>query len=291
VLAHLFGGRIYADVAQRLVDTTLNQALADQKVQPLSEPSIAPTELKPDDAFRYKARFEVRPDIEEVKWEGFEVKRPSTAPSDDMIDAEVTRLRREHSTLQAPEPERPAQKGDTVSITFTLEIEGREREPKDQEIETELGQRPGLQGDRGRPHRHVAEREEGRHDELPERHQNAELRGKDALFHITLKDVKERVFPEVDDEFAKDCGQESLEKLRVVAARDHREGSQAEGDERGGRAARDELCKANPIPVPPSLVEQQAQITERELLQRRGGRGSRCSRTPSSGRTSGPTPR
>jgi trigger factor len=267
ILAHLFGGRIHADVAQRLVDTTLNQALADQKVQPLSEPSIAPTELKPDDAFRYKARFEVRPDITEVKWEGFEVKRPSTTPSDDMIDAEVTRLRREHSTLQAPEPERPSQKGDTVSITFTLEVDGKEREPKDQEIETELGS--------GQVFKEIEDALIGMSPgekkdvtvSFPERHQNAELRGKDALFHITLKDVKERNFPEVDDEFAKDCGQDSLEKLRTSL----RETIEKDLKQKATNVVAEqlvvELCKANPIPVPPSLVEQQAQITERELLQ------------------------
>src|SRR5262245_60385742 len=70
VLAHLFGGRINADVAQRLVDSTLNKALSDHNVQPLSQPSIAPAELVPEAAFQYKARFEVRPDIEKVEWEG-----------------------------------------------------------------------------------------------------------------------------------------------------------------------------------------------------------------------------
>src|SRR5262249_32286452 len=98
VLAHLYGGRINADVAQRLVDETLNQALQKENVQPLNQPSIAPAELKPAEAFSYKARFEVRPEIAAVKWEGFEVKRPSTSVTDDAVDAELQRLRREHST-------------------------------------------------------------------------------------------------------------------------------------------------------------------------------------------------
>src|SRR4051812_25585287 len=123
VLAHLFGGRIHAEVAQQLVDTTLNQALASKQVQPLSQPAIAPHELKPEEAFSYKARFEVRPDIAEVRWEGFEVTRPAPSVSDAMVDAEVTRLRREHSTLKAPEPERPAQKGDVATISFKLEVD------------------------------------------------------------------------------------------------------------------------------------------------------------------------
>src|SRR5678815_2743274 len=111
VLAHLYSGRIHADVAQRLVDATLSQALADKQIQPLSQPAIAPNELKPDDVFSYKARFEVRPDITEVKWECFDVKRPSTSSTAAMIAAELTRLRHEHATIEPPQPERPAQSG------------------------------------------------------------------------------------------------------------------------------------------------------------------------------------
>src|SRR5271170_886339 len=50
VLAHIYGGRIHADVAQRLVDETLTQALSAKRVQPLSEPAIAPSEPKPAEA-------------------------------------------------------------------------------------------------------------------------------------------------------------------------------------------------------------------------------------------------
>ena len=62
VLQHLYAGRIHQDVAQRLVDTTLNVALQEKSVQPLSKPAIAPGELTPETAFSYKARFEVRPE-------------------------------------------------------------------------------------------------------------------------------------------------------------------------------------------------------------------------------------
>lgn len=280
VLAHLYGGRVHADVAQRLVDATLNQALADKQVQPLSQPAIAPAELRPDDAFSYKARFEVRPEIAEVKWEGFEVKRPATTASEEMIDAEVTALRREHSTLQAPEPERPAAKGDQASIAFTLEIDGALRDSKEQEIDTEIGSgqvfkeiddaliglSPGQTKD-------VSVR-------FSEQHANPDLRGKQALFHITLKDVRERIFPEVDDEFAKDCGEESLTALREsLRKKVEKELTQRASDTVAEQLVI-ELCKANPIAVPPSLVDQQAELAERELIATARRQGQRLDPTP-----------
>src|SRR3954464_4313135 len=50
VLSHIYGGRIHADVAQRLVDETFDQALAKTQQQPLSDPAFAPGELKPAEA-------------------------------------------------------------------------------------------------------------------------------------------------------------------------------------------------------------------------------------------------
>jgi trigger factor len=267
VLAHLFWGRVASDVAQRLVDETLNQALASQSVQPLSQPAIAPTDLKPEEAFSYKARFEVRPEIAQVIWEGFEVKRPSTVASDAAVDAEIQRLRREHSTLQAPAEERGAKAGDVATVTFKLEVEGKVQGPAEpQEVETEVGS--------GELMKEIDEAITGlkagdsKDVSVPfsERHTNAELRGKTGVFHLVLKEIRERNFPEVDDEFAKDCGEDDLAKLREsLKAKIEKELKQKASDQVAEQLVL-ELCKANTVPVPPSLVEQQAQLTERELL-------------------------
>jgi trigger factor len=281
VLAHLFAGRIHQDVAQRLVDETLNQALASQSVQPLSQPSIAPVELKPDTAFSYKARFEVRPDIESVKWEGFEVKKLSTAVTDDAIDAEIQRLRREHSTLQAPAEERGAKAGDVATLTFVLEVGGKPQgSAEPQEIETEVG---GGQVMKEIDDALIGLKAGETKDvtlTFSDRHTNAELRGKEGVFHLTLKELRERVFPEIDDEFAKDCGEDDLAKLREsVKARIEKELTQKAGDNVAEQLVV-ELCKANSVPVPPSLVEQQAQMTERELFAAARRAGQRLDQSP-----------
>jgi len=281
VLAHLYGGRIHADVAQRLVDSTLSKALADKQVQPLSQPAIAPNELKPDDSFSYKARFEVRPEIEKVKWEGFDVKRPAATATDEMVESEVARLRQEHSTLQAPEPERPAKKGDVARISFTLEVEGKSKDTGGQEIETEVGS--------GEVFKEIDEALVGMSPggtktvevAFSDRHANPELRGKKGVFQLTMKDVKERIFPEVDDEFAKDCGAyENLAALKTSLKEKVEKELKQKANDAIAEQLVIELCKANPIPVPPSLVDQQAQLTERELIATARRQGQRLDVTP-----------
>jgi trigger factor len=280
VLAHLFGGRIHQDVAQRLVDETLNQALTKENVQPLSQPSIAPAELKPAEPFSYKARFEVRPEIASVTWEGFEVKRQATAVTDAMLDAELQRLRREHSTLQAPAEERAAKAGDMATVTFRLSVGGDLKTPEPQEIETEVGSGQVMKEiDDALAGMKVGE-EKDVEVAFSDRHANADFRGKTGVFHLTLKDVKERVFPEIDDELAKDCGEDSLDKLKEsLKAKIEKELKQKASDNLAEQLVI-ELCKANPIPVPPSLVEQQAQMTERDLFAAARRAGQRLDNSP-----------
>jgi trigger factor len=265
VLAHLYGGRIHADVAQRLVDETFNLALADKQVQPLNQPNIVPAQLRPAEPFSYKARFEVRPDITSVKWEGLEVKRLSTEVTDAMIDAEIQNLRRAHSTLQAPAEERIGKAGDVATLAVQIEVEGGPKDEKAQEFDTELGSNQIMKELEDA----LLSMRIGEHKDVEitfgERHQNPEFRGKKGTFHLTLKDLRERIFPDVDEEFAKDCGEESLAKLREsVRTKLEKELKQRASDNLAEQLMI-EICKANPIPVPPSLVDQQAQVTEREL--------------------------
>jgi len=280
VLAHLYSGSIHADVARKLVDATLNKALAAQQVQALSQPEIAPVELLPAEPFTYKARVEVSPEIAEVKWEGLEVSKPKTEVTADMIDAEISRLRREHATLSVPEPERPAKAGDLVRIGFTLDVEGVARETKEQEIETEIGSgqvfkeiEAVLTG------MNVGETKDAQ-VAFSERHTNESFRGKTGTFHVSLKEVRERHFPEVDDEFAKDCGHENLEAMRKsLSEKIEKEVTQKATDVVAEQLVY-ELCKANPIPVPSSLVEQQAQLSERELVAAARRQGQRIEMNP-----------
>ena len=141
VLTHLYGDRIALDVTQRLVDDTLPKALSEKNVQPLSQPAIEPQKLAAGTNFSYKARFEVRPEIASVKYEGFEVKRPSLTVTDEMIADELEGLRKAHATLRPPAPSAPGQEGRRRSRSrFTVDVAGkRVPEAAGEDVQVELG--------------------------------------------------------------------------------------------------------------------------------------------------------
>ncbi len=222
----------------------------------------------------------MRPEIAELRWQGFAVTRPSTQATEAMIDAELEGLRREHSTLQAPAEERSPKSGDMATISFVLDIDGVTKTESAQEMDVEIGTGQIM---KELEDAMVAMRPAETKDveiAFPERHPTPDLRGKKGVFQLTLKDVRERIFPDVDDELAKDCGEDDLAKLRAsLKVKIERELKQRAEDAIGEQLVT-QLCKANPVPVPPSLVEQQAKMTERELLATARRMGERLDNGP-----------
>jgi trigger factor len=261
VLVHLYGPAVHAEVAKRLVDSSLEKAIADQAVQPLTRPSVEPAKLKPKEPFSFKARFEVAPDIEKVEWEGLEAKRQPTEVSDEVVDADIERLRREHATLQ-PVDGRAAAEGDVVTLSLSYEIDG---ETDRQELDTEVGSGQilpeidaALAGMKAGATKEIPAK-------MPAQHPRAALRNREVTFQCTLTELKERVLPELDDEFAKDCEHDDLAALRKGVKERLASRREQEAQEDVARQLVAQLCEKNTVPVPPSLVEQQARMSEREL--------------------------
>lgn len=276
VLVHVFGERVAMDVTQRLVDATLPKALSEKNVQPLSQPAIEPQKLESNSSFHYKARFEVRPEIEKVDYEGIEAKRPATTVTDAMVDAELEALRKVHASLVQPEPARPAKSGDIVTLNVSVDIDGKHIDDAGADgLQVELGSGQLLRGlEEGVEGLSIGEKKDISLT-LPADHPRAEFRDKPAVFHVEVTDIKERQLPALDDEFAKDVGEfETLDALKE----DIRKRLGQELERKAADAVAEQLvlglCQKNPIPVPSSLVEQQCRVTEQEMVlaARRQGR-------------------
>jgi trigger factor len=270
VLSHYYGARIHSDVVQKLVDETFPNAVTEHQVQPVTRPAIETQKLVEDSVFSYKARVEVLPKIESVEYEGLAAARPKTAVADEDIDKEIEELRKSHATLEAPKTPRPAQHGDMATVDFLVEVDGEKIEDvtaTDLVIELGAGQLlPEI--DAGVTGKSLGE--SGKVEvNMPAQHPHAKLKGKKAIFEVIVKDIKEKVLPTVDDEFAKDVGDfDSLEALKNdIKGRLEKRNKEASDNQLAERLVM-ELVKKNPVPVPPSLVEQQMRITEQEILQR-----------------------
>jgi trigger factor len=275
VLSHVFGARVAADVAQRLVDETYQQAVSLKNVLPVSQPAVEQQKLESGKPFNYKARVEVLPQIESVSYEGLEAQRPSLAVSEEEVTKELDALRRANSTLELPKESRPAKATDVVTIDFEVVVDGEVVQGAGaKDFQVELGSGQLIESiDQALVGKKVGDKAEAAVD-MPAGHPHPGLRGKASTFRIDLKDLKERVLPVADDEFAKDLGEfESLDALKADIKKQLETRKKDEADNVLAERLVNELVKANPIPVPPSLVQQQMRMTEQEILARARSQG------------------
>ncbi|HVZ36139.1 MAG TPA: trigger factor [Polyangiaceae bacterium] len=287
VLRHMFGARVAADVAQRLVDETYPQAVDAQKVQAVSRPAIESNAVNENEPFTYKARVEILPKIDNVTYTGLQVKRASVAVSEEKIEEQLKEIQRANSVLEPAPESHVAAAGDVVTVDLAVSVDGRVlTDSKAENVDLELGQSSvmpeienALLGKRP-PYEAQVE------VDVPVNHQHPELRGRRAVFTVVVRDLKTRVLPAIDDEFAKDLGDfEDLAALKKSISEDLTKRLEEAADNGVAQQLVTELVRLNPIEVPPSLVQQQLRVTEQEVLRqaREQGRGTQV--TPELRRT------
>ena len=258
VVKNLMGPSVRNDVVNALVKETLANAIDAHALDPVAIPEVSPDEMVEGAPFEFTAKVEVRPKIPEVHVDGLSAERARVRIADTDIDTTIDMLRDQNADLISPDPPRPAQAGDLLTISVELSQDGKPREDlSTKETKAQLGEG-----------RLLPEIEHGLvgmeigHEKtidvtFPESYSHTDLAGKPAELTVTVKDLQEKQLPELDDEFAKDLNYESLADMRAAIRRELETRAAARAENQLREALIEKLIDANPIPVPPSLVEEQ----------------------------------
>jgi trigger factor len=266
-----FGADVRREVAERLIPEVYRQALAQTQIEPIDEPDVKDVTLEEDAPLTFTAIVEVKPAITLGEYKGLRVQHASTPVTDEQVDEALDHLREKHAELRAVD--RPVDRGDLVIVDYTLQVEG-------QPPATETGY-TFIVGD-GSVLPEIddavvgltagAEREIG--VRFAEDHRHQDLRGKSATATVKIVEVKEKILPLLDDDFAKTLGEyTTLADLRA-AVRGHLE---AERDREDRRTLEDKIVDAllarHPFTVPEALVTRQiAHLVQhaRDRMRRQG---------------------
>ncbi len=268
VLKQLFGPQVKNEVAATLIEQGLLAAVQKHELAVVASPRVdSLPSIQEGEPFSFKATLEIRPKIDAIDTSGLELSRPHSEVTDEAIDQEIQELRERHADIQTPEPMRPAKAGDLLTIDYTVEIDAEEKpEMAATQRVVELG------ADRLLPEFEEALTGKQPGDEVQiriaygEDTPNEELKNKRALFKVVVRELRERVLPELDDELAKDVGEhETLEELRTDIRAKLEKAAQERADSALREQVVEKLVEKNPIPVPPSLVTQQEQAMRQEL--------------------------
>jgi len=266
-----FADDVRREVAEHLIPDVYRQALTEARIAPVNEPDVQELTLEENSPLSFKAVVEVKPTIALGEYRGVEVEHTPPAVTDADVAETLERMRDQHAEFRSVE--RAAATGDLVVVDYTLSPEGHDSS-------TANGYHFLVGGGTVMPEIDSAvvglkageERDVDLH--FADDHRLESLRGKGGTAHIKVGEVKEKVPPALDDEFAKSVGEfETLDAVRAEVRKQLEAAREAEGR----RALEDKIVQAllakHEFGVPDAMVMRQVahQVEHtRERLRRQG---------------------
>lgn len=198
---------LYQDALNFVLPDVFADAVAEAGVTTVGQPKIDAESMNKGEAWVLTAEVELAPEIELGEYKGVKVPASDVTVSDEELDAEITRLQEGQAELVLVDA--PAKNGDTVVIDFVGSVDGVEFDGgKGENYSLELGSGSFIPGFEDQLVGAKAEDVVNVNVTFPEEYQAADLAGKDALFVVTVHEVKAKEVPALDDEFAKDIDEE-----------------------------------------------------------------------------------
>lgn len=242
---------------QDLVSSSYGEALHQAGENPVSHPDIKVTQFQAGGELVYEATFDVRPELTVKDYKGLKLVQDRWEVTDQDVEQGLQALREQAAQL-VPIPDRAQpQTGDFVLVDYKGYREGRpipKGEAKD--YTAPIGQRalfPEIES--GLQSMKVGEKKVVPVT-LPETFDDKNLAGKKIDYELTLKGIKQKRLPELNDEFAKDLGNfKTLDEVRAKLREETGKRREAESKSKMHRELLKKLVKENPFEVPEGMVE------------------------------------
>jgi len=275
VVERHYATEIETEVMNKLITDSYLQALQEHNLNPVDVPNI--TNISPFDKaapLNYTAVVEVRPNIDLGVYDGIEVNDENITVSDEELNQTIDHLRDMYAQLEVVEG-RPLDKNDTAIIDFEGSRDGKTIEgAKAADYMLSLGSNSLIPGFEEK----LVGMNRGETRTLnvifPADYSNKELSGKDAQFVVTLKEIKKKVLPELNDDFAKDVGNnKSVDELKEGIKKDIEIRKKNELASSQREALLSKLVDAHTFDVPGGMVERELQSMARSQATRLARRG------------------
>src|SRR4030042_1811933 len=259
ILERHFKDYVKAEVIQKLIQESYPQALSEAKLHPISNPLIEPGEMEGGKPFQYAATIEIKPEIKLEGYIGLKIEGKKEEVEGEELEERLKNLQNIHAQLKTLSDPRSVQPGDFVILDYEASMENK---PLDEGKATDFTVEVGSG-------RFIPDLEEKLVGLKPDEEKEVEVSfpydygykkwaGKTLSFHVKIKEVKEKILPILDDEFAKDLGgYSSLEDLRLKLREEIEKEKKLILERQLKDQMVEQLLQVNSFEVPESLVEEQ----------------------------------
>lgn len=277
VIRQRFAKEVRDDVLEALVPRYLQQETKKQQLTPVSQPRVTDLHMETGEPLRFKASFEILPEFQLAPYDDIRVSTLDTNVSEEEVETALKNLQERQATFTAVEEERPLMDSDFAVVGF-------KGTPKQGEADAEPGA-PGAP-EVGAPASKPVEVEEimveiGGDNTIPEFTENLRgakageqrtfdvkyaddfsdkrLAGKSLTYEVSVKGLKTRSVPELNDDLAKELSADfsTLDELRTRLRENMKAEKEHEAQHQGKDKLVEELVKRNDFPVPEVMVNEQ----------------------------------
>lgn len=267
VVKQRFAKDVKEEVIGRLLPHALQHAIIDNKLDVVGEPEIDDIEIDDGGPLRFKATVDVIPEFELREYKGLSLTRKLARVTDEQV-AEVIERRRQGAVEFVPVEDRPSQAGDIVSF----DLKGKYVDQPDEEDISSEDIRVELGSENIQPEFDTALTGVKAGDvkefrvTYPEDYDGGDLAGKTLDFTATVISVRQKDYPEIDDDFAKEHGDaETLAEMRGKIRANLTAAAEKDSDSRLDNDLVDRLIEPYDFEIPASLIEKQAADRTREF--------------------------
>ena len=256
MLRKQYGPSIMGEVLERTVDETSKKAMDERELRPVVQPKIEIVKFEDGADLEYTMAIEVMPTVEPMDFSKINLERMVVKADEEEITNALDRLANAHKTSEPVAKARKSKEGDFLVIDFVGKVDGEEfTGGKAEDYSLELGSGSFIPGFEDQ----LTGAKVGDHVEVnvkfPEEYGAEELAGKDAIFDVDVKELREGSPAVIDDELAKKAGIDDLETLKANIREEHEREFNEMARQRMKRTLLDELEDNHEFEVPASLVE------------------------------------
>ncbi len=266
----MYGPEIfYEDAANELIPDAYEKAVEESGEDIVSSPSIEVTQIKKGEPFIFTAEVALKPEVKLGKYKGVAVDKADLDVTEEEVDAEVNR-ERENNARNIEVTDRPVKDGDMTVLDFEGFVDGVAFEGgKGENYPLTIGSGAFIPGFEEQLIGAEINKETEVNVTFPEDYQAEDLRGKAAVFKCTIKEIKEKELPELDDEFAGEVSEfDTLEEYKADVKAKLTEKKEKEAKEAREAAVIEAIVNDSDMEIPEAMLETQQRQMMDEFAQR-----------------------
>lgn len=262
-------GIFYEDAANSIIPEAYEKAAEESGLDIVSQPEIDVTQIEKGKSFIFTAEVAVKPEVTLGEYKGIEVEKMDVSVSDEELLAELDRVREQNSRTIAVE-DRAAENGDMTVIDFEGFVDGVAFEGgKDEDYPLTLGSHSFIDTfEEQLVGKNIGEEVEV-NVTFPEDYQAKELAGKPAMFKVTIKEIKVKELPELDDDFAQDVSEfDSLDEYKEDVRKTLSQRKEAQAKNAKEEAVVEKIIENATMDIPEPMINGQVRQMADEFAQR-----------------------